>query len=196
MSGLTKLTRKVQTHLIHIHVLSVKLKLSKIGIETSPTPGQTNLSPYPHPWKYWYGYTHALAILSWFTGKWLRSKTLTLFQIVFLFYNMIYINIQSVHPPAFFCWVFFFAIFFFYKENISRFSDILFLWSAGSTPTSLIRCEIPCTFFMNKTQSRDCLCHSNSTENHTVAHKRSLCRRENIDGGKKISLISLKLHVR
>ncbi|XP_034329920.2 uncharacterized protein [Magallana gigas] len=46
---------------------------------------------------------------------------------------------------------------------------------------------------MNKTQSRDCLCHSNSTENHTVAHKRSLCRRENIDGGKKISLISLKL---
>lgn len=99
-------------------------------------------------------------------------------------------------PPAFFVVVVvflrFFVLFFFFTNKIFQdFLDI-FLRSAGSTPASLIRREIPCTFFMNKTQSRDCLCHSNSTENHTVAHKRSLCRRENIDGG-KISLISLKL---
>lgn len=124
-----------------------------------------------------------------------------MFQIVLLFYYMIYINVQSVLPPAFvvvvFCYFFLFTnkIFFFFFTNkiFQDFPDILFLQSAGSTPASLICREIPCTFSMNKTQSRDCLCHSNSTENHTVAHKRSLCRRENIDGGKRISLISLKL---
>lgn len=109
---------------------------------------------------------------------------------------------HSKRAPVSFFLLLFFAIFsylqikyiFFFTNKIFQdFSDILFLQSAGSTPASLIRREIPCTFSMNKTQSRDCLCHSNSTENHTVAHKRSLCRRENIDGGKRISLISLKL---
>lgn len=119
----------------------------------------------------------ALVFITWFTSTFKACSRQLLLLLFFAIFSYLQIKI----------------FFFFTNKIFQDFSDILFLQSAGSTPASLICREIPCTFSMNKTQSRDCLCHSNSTENHTVAHKRSLCRRENIDGGKKISLISLKL---
>lgn len=185
----------MKTHLIHIHVLSVKVTTQNRHWN-KPNPRANKLIPLPPPLNIliWiYACTRHIIMIYRKTIKIKETNVVS---------NRVLVLLHDLHqhskraPASFFCCCFgggvLFFFFFFTNKIFEDISDI-FLWSAGSTPASLIRREIPCTFFMNKTQSRDCLCHSNSTENHTVAHKRSLCRRENIDGGKKISLISLKL---
>lgn len=169
----------MKTHLIHILVLSVKVTTQNRHWN-KPNPRANKLIPLPPP----------LEILIWIYACtrhiiMIYRKTIKIKRNYNVVSNRLFALLHDLHqyskPASFFS----FQI---TNKILQDFSDILFLRSAGSTPASLIRREIPCTFFMNKTQSRDCLCHSNSTENHTVAHKRSLCRRENIDGGKKISL--------
>lgn len=158
----------MKTHLIHIHVLSVKVTTQNRHWN-KPDPRANKLIPLPPP----------LNILIW-----IYACTR---YIIMIYRNIIKIKetnvvsnralvlLHDLHqhskraPVSFFvvvfCYLFLFTnkIYFFFTNKIFQdFSDI-FLWSAGSTPASLIRREIPCTFSMNKTQSRDCLCHSNST---------------------------------